>query len=187
MQMITRTLLFTLICLISISAQARESGEYQINAGDVLEVFVWNEDTLSREVIVRPDGFISLPLAGEFRAGGQTPAQVSAAIKSALQEYLNDEPVVTVSLTAMNGNIIYVLGKVNRPGAFPVVTSVDVTQALSWAGGLNAFADENDIQVIRRAPDGSQRAMEFEYGQIKKGKKLDSNILLKSGVVVVVP
>jgi polysaccharide export outer membrane protein len=179
--------LFVFICIMGVSAHARDAGNYQINAGDVLEIFVWNEETLSRDVIVRTDGFVSLPLAGEFRAGGQTPAELGKAIKLALKEYLNDEPVVTVSLKAMNGNIVYVLGKVNRPGAFPVVTRVDVAQALAWAGGLNSFADENDIQILRRLDDGSQKAMEFNYSQIKTGKKLDSNILLRSGDVVVVP
>jgi polysaccharide export outer membrane protein len=188
--MIKQIFLFLLVAVFAVfavSSQAREAGDYKINAGDVLDIFVWNEETLSREVIVRPDGFISLPLAGEFRAGGQTPAQVSAAVTTALKEFLNDDPVVTVSLRAMNGNIIYVLGKVNRPGAFPVVTQVDVAQALAWAGGLNTFADENDIQVLRRLADGSQQAMEFNYGQVKSGKKLESNIVLKSGDVVVVP
>ena len=185
--MIKQLFVFAFVSLLAMPSVAGKTGDYKINAGDVLEVFVWNEEELSREVIVRPDGFISLPLAGEFRAGGQTPTQLGSAVTTALKEYLNDEPVVTISLRAMNGNIIYVLGKVNRPGAFPVVTQVDVAQALAWAGGLNAFADENDIQVLRRNPDGSQQAMAFKYGQVKKGKKLESNIVLKSGDVVVVP
>lgn len=185
--MIKKFFLLLVISVFAVSAQSAQTGDYKINAGDVLEIFVWNEETLSREVVVRPDGFISLPLAGEFRAGGQTPDQVSTAITTALKEYLNDQPVVTISLRAMSGNIVYVLGKVNRAGAFPVATRIDVAQALAWAGGLNTFADENDIQVLRRNADGSQQAMKFHYGQVKNGKKLESNILLKSGDVVIVP
>lgn len=173
--------------LLGFAAAAADTGTYQINAGDTLEVLVWNEEALSRQVKVRPDGFISLPLAGEFRAGGKTPADLTAAIAEALSKYLNDKPVVTVSLLAMDGNIIYVLGKVNRPGAFPVAMPVDVTQALAWAGGLNAFADEKDIQVLRRDETGKQHAMSFNYAGVKSGEKLKSNIVLESGDVVVVP
>lgn len=168
-------------------AQTREAGDYKINPGDALEIFVWNEETLTRQVMVRPDGFVSIPLAGEFRAGGKSPKQLSDDIVTVLSEYLNDEPVVTVTTLATEGNIIYVLGKVNRAGAFPIATQIDVTQALAQAGGLNAFADENDIQVLRRQPDGTQQAMRFNYAGVKSGKKLESNILLRSGDVVVVP
>ena len=185
--MIKQILCFVLLSAIAASSYSAETGDYQINAGDILEIFVWNEETLTREVRVRPDGFISLPLAGEFRAGGQTPAQLTATITSALNEYLNDSAVVTVSLRAMDGNIIYVLGKVNRPGAFPVATKVDVTQALAWAGGLSTFADEGDIQVLRRDADGLQRAMSFDYSEVKSGEKLRHNIVLQSGDVVIVP
>ena len=123
--MFKQLILLVWCALFALSAQAVDVGDYKINAGDVLEVFVWNEETLSREVIVRPDGFISLPLAGEFRAGGRTPTQLSDAVKASLKNYLNDAPVVTISLKDMSGNVIYVLGKVNRPGAFPVATRVD--------------------------------------------------------------
>ncbi len=160
---------------------------YRINPGDVLGVFVWNEEVLTREVRVRPDGYISLPLAGEIRAGGRTPAEVTADLSDAIGKYLNDKPVVTVSLLSLDGNIVYVLGKVNRPGAFPVVAPVDVAQALAWAGGLNSFADEDDIQVLRRAADGSQSAIAFDYAAVKNGKELGTNIMLQSGDVVVVP
>ena len=185
--MFKQLILLVWCALFALSAQAVDVGDYKINAGDVLEVFVWNEETLSREVIVRPDGFISLPLAGEFRAGGKTPTQLSNAVKASLKNYLNDAPVVTISLRDMSGNVIYVLGKVNRPGAFPVATRVDVAQALAWAGGLNTFADEDDILVLRRNANGSQQAIEFDYGRLKSGKSLDSNIMLQSGDVVVVP
>ncbi|MEH6591235.1 MAG: polysaccharide biosynthesis/export family protein [Halioglobus sp.] len=174
-------------CSVTFGAYSQESGDYEINPGDSLEVLVWNEETLTRQVIVRPDGFISLPLIGELRAGGQTPSAVAEAVKLALAKYLADEAVVTVSTLSLAGNVVYVLGKVNRPGAFPVTAQVDVTQALAWAGGLNTFADEKDIQVLRRQADGSQQAFPFNYADVKSGKKLTSNIILKSGDVVIVP
>jgi len=185
--MIKQILCLVLASTLASASLAGETGDYQINAGVILEIFVWNEETLTREVRVRPDGFVSMPLAGEVRAGGQTPAQLTTAITSALNKYLNDDAVVTVSLRAMDGNIIYVLGKVNRPGAFPVNTQVDVTQALAWAGGLNTFADEDDIQVLRRDADGTQRALSFDYSDVKGGENLQSNIVLQSGDVVIVP
>lgn len=185
--MFTRFVFLLLLSVLAWGSHAGDFGEYRINAGDTLEIFVWNEEALTREVRVRPDGFISLPLAGELLAGGQTPAQLTSAITTALSKYLNDAPVVTVSLMAMDGNLIYVLGKVQRPGAFPVATSIDVTQALAWAGGLNAFADEKDILVLRRNSNGAQQALPFNYAGVKSGKKLESNILLQSGDVVLVP
>jgi polysaccharide export outer membrane protein len=160
---------------------------YRINPGDVLKLFVWNEESLGGEVIVRPDGVVSFPMAGQIQAGGNTTTEVEQLIVAGLARYLKGEPVVTVSLVRLDGNIIYVLGKVNRPGAFPVISSVDVTQALSLAGGLNAFADENSIKVLRRDKNGEQQALPFNYSAIKSGKKLESNIILKSGDVVVVP
>jgi polysaccharide biosynthesis/export protein len=182
-----RILVAILMSLLAAASFASETGDYEINSGDVLEVLVWNEEALSREVKVRPDGFISLPLVGEVRTGGLTPAAVSESIKTSLGAFLNDTPTVTVSLLSMDGNIVYVLGKVNRPGAFPISTKVDVTQALAWAGGLNTYADEKDIQVLRRDAAGVQRALPFNYAGVKSGKKLESNIVLKSGDVVVVP
>ncbi|TGD71870.1 polysaccharide export protein [Mangrovimicrobium sediminis] len=182
-----RTLVVAALALLSLAAQAQTAGNYKINPGDILEVYVWNEEDLTRQVRVRPDGFISLPLAGEVQAGGKTPAEVTTALGKALGKYLNDAPVITVSLVDLQGNIVYVLGKVNRPGAFTVSTPVDVTQALAWAGGLNSFADEGDIQILRRGSDGNQVSLEFDYGAVKNGEDLKSNILLRSGDVVVVP
>jgi polysaccharide biosynthesis/export protein len=181
-------LIYSLLLITqAIPVIASEVGNYEINPGDVLEIFVWNEEALSREVIVRPDGFISLPLAGEIAAGGHTASEISVAVSLALGNYLNDDPVVSVALRAMEGNLVYVLGKVNRPGVFPVAAQIDVTQALAWAGGLNTFADEKDIQVLRRLPDGTQQALPFNYAGVKSGKRLESNILLQSGDVVIVP
>ena len=168
------------------AAPANQS-TYQINPGDILHVFVWNEDSLTLDVVVQPDGFFNFPLAGTINAGGHTVSQVEKQIVHGLAGYMKDKPVVTVSLLKMSGNIVYVLGKVNRPGAYPVVRPVDVTEALAMAGGLNTFADENDIEVLRRGKDGKQHAIEFKYGKIKSGKHLDTNIVLKAGDVVVVP
>ena len=171
-----------------IDEEAREVGSYRINAGDVLSLQVWNEPSLSSEQFsVRPDGFVSIPVVGELQAGQKTIAELQALIAEDLSRYLKDAPTVVVSILASNGNLVYVLGKVGRPGAFPINGPMDVTQALAFAGGLNNFAAENKIKILRRDKNGVQKSIRFKYGQVKDGDKLETNILLQSGDVVLVP
>lgn len=175
--------------MVALSAQASNAEEagYQLNPGDVLNIFVWNEESLSRETLVRPDGYISVPLAGQLRAGGKTPAEVEEELSERLSNYLKDRPTVTVSLQAIHGNRIFVLGKVNRPGEYPIIRPTDVMQALSIAGGLDPFAAEGSIVVLRRNGDGSQESIPFRYNRVKSGRDLETNIVLRAGDVVVVP
>ena len=176
-----------ILCIgLFLSVQA-VAAPYTINPGDLLRVDVWNEEGLSREVLVRPDGKISLPMAGEIDTSKATPAEVSTKISSALQKYLKDAPQVVVSQVNVNGNKIYVIGKVANPGAYIISSDTDVMQALALAGGLNAFAAENDIRILRRQPDGKQISLSFRYGVVKAGEQLDSNIVLQSRDLVVVP
>jgi polysaccharide export outer membrane protein len=159
--------------------------DYGIQPGDVLTVSVWKEEGLQSEVLVRPDGGISFPLVGDVSAAGKSVQQLSALISERLVKYIPD-PVVTVSMKALSGNAVYVIGKVNKPGEFPVTHYVDVMQALSMAGGTNPFAALNDIKVLRRV-GGKQSAISFRYGDVESGKKLEQNIILKSGDIIVVP
>jgi len=177
------------VLMAALSAQASDAAEagYQLNPGDVLNIFVWNEESLSRETLVRPDGYISVPLAGQLRAGGKTPAEVEEELSERLSNYLKDRPTVTVSLQAIHGNRIFVLGKVNRPGEYPIIRPTDVMQALSIAGGLDPFAAEGSIVVLRRHGDGSQESIPFRYNRVKSGRDLETNIVLRAGDVVVVP
>jgi polysaccharide export outer membrane protein len=181
-------LLFNSIVVAQDSESEIETGSYKINAGDVLSLEVWNEPSLSSEQFsVRPDGFVSIPVIGEIRASKKTIVELQASIAKGLSRYLKDQPTVVVSVLASNGNLVYVLGKVGRPGAFPINGPMDVTQALAFAGGLNSFAAENKIKVLRRDDSGQQRSIKFKYGQVKDGDKLETNILLESGDVVLVP
>ena len=159
--------------------------QYAIQPGDVLEISVWKEEDLSRQVIVRPDGRINFPLAGEVVAAGKSVENLRQLLSERLQKYIPD-PVLTVSVLQLSGNTVYVIGKVNRPGAFPIVRNVDVMQALSLAGGTSTYAALNNIKVLRRE-NGEIRAIPFKYGEIEKGRNLEQNILLKPGDVVVVP
>ena len=182
-------LIASLLAAVNIQAQEQpETGTYKINPGDVLSLEVWNEPSLSSEQLaVRPDGFISVPVLGEQRAGGKTVTELQEAIAFGLTRYLKDKPTVVISVLGANGSRVFVLGKVLRPGSFALTGPLDVTQALALAGGLNSFAAENKIKVLRRDANGVQRAIKFRYGQVKDGDRLESNILLQSGDIVLVP
>jgi len=165
---------------------AQDVGDYRLNPGDVLQVSVWNEEELNREVLVRPDGGVSFPLVGDVNAAQRTVTDVQDAIRTRLASYVPDA-VVTVSVLAVNGNKVYVLGKVARPGEYVMSSTLDVMQVLAVAGGVTSFAAENKIQILRRGPDGKQQAIAFRYSDVKEGNALATNILLKSGDIVVVP
>jgi polysaccharide biosynthesis/export protein len=177
-----------LLLLTGVSAHTAEERAvtgYVIQPGDVLRVSVWKEEDLQQELLVRPDGGISFPLAGELVAGGRTVSDVQADLVSRIEEFIPD-PVVTVQVHMIEGNTIYVLGKVNRPGAYVMQRALDVTQALALAGGLATFAAENDISILRRAGE-TQTAIAFRYGDVQHGRDLGQNVLLMPGDVVVVP
>ena len=179
-----RLLLPILLALVSLPAVAQQSG-YRLNPGDILQVSVWKEEGMEREVIVLPDGMISFPLAGHLKAAGRSAAEVEQELVKRIGRYIS-EPVITVTVAAVAGNKIYVIGQVNRPGEFTVTRGIDVMQALSLAGGLTAFGDEDDIKVLRRE-DGRQQAFDFDYSAVKRGQDLGSNLILIPGDVVVVP
>jgi len=159
--------------------------DYRLQPGDVLTISVWKEKDLESEVLVRPDGGLSFPLAGEIRAEGQTVAAIRQTLVDRLKRFIPD-PVVTVAVKAIGGNHIYVIGKVSRPGEFPFSRPLDVMQALSLAGGATPYAALNDIVILRR-DNGVQRALPFRYADITRGRNLGQNVILESGDTVVVP
>jgi len=158
---------------------------YTVQPGDSLQVTVWKEQELQGEFLVRPDGGLSFPLAGAIEAAGHTVEEIRKVLASRLTKYIPD-PVVTVAVKAATGSRIYVVGKVNHPGDFPLIRPIDVMQALSLAGGATPFADVNDIRVLRRE-DGQQRVFRFRYDDVLRGRNLGQNIVLRSGDTVVVP
>jgi polysaccharide export outer membrane protein len=158
---------------------------YRLRAGDVLQVSIWKETDLQSEVLIRPDGGMTFALAGELQAAGHTVAELTSLLEERIRKFIPDA-VVTVSVKSAGGNRVYVIGKVNRPGDFPLSGPMDVLQALSLAGGATPFADTNGIRILRRDGD-RQTSIRFRYGDIAHGRRLDQNILLKSGDTVVVP
>ncbi len=178
---------YTLILLscIYISINTAMGSGYTVQPGDVLSISVWKEQDLQQLVLVRPDGGISFPLVGELSAQGSTVEDLRQEITRKLSKYIPDVQV-NVALQELNGNLVYVVGKVNRPGVYPFNRNVDVVQALGMAGGTNTFAALNDIKVLRREGN-TLRSISFRYNEIEKGRNLEQNIILQSGDTVVVP
>jgi len=171
-----------------IGASQSRGGDYQIGPEDVLEISVWKEQDLQlKEVLVRPDGWITFPLVGNVKAIGRTAQEIHDEITERLRKYI-PEPVVTVSVKKVAGYKIFVIGKVNKPGEYVVGRYVDVLQALTLAGGLTPFADEDSIRILRKDPESNRdEVLNFNYADIKKGRRLEQNIRLQSGDTVVVP
>ena len=158
---------------------------YVIGPEDVLDINVWKEPDVSRTVPVRPDGKISLPLINDVQAAGSTPQQLASAVTQKLRKYLN-EPQVTVIVTAINSQRVFVVGEVLRAGAFPLIPGMTVLQALSSAGGFTTFADVKKIHVMRLV-NGKHIEMPFNYRDVLRGDNPDQNIKLEPGDTVVVP
>ncbi len=196
--MITRTALSRVVQLalaaalcvtaqIALAAEAAPGRDpYRINPGDVLQISVWKEEDLQRDLLVNPDGHFAFPLAGDMLAEGKTVEELRQELTEKLGRFI-PEVVVTVSAVQLNGNKVYVIGQVNRPGEFVMNRATDVMQAISIAGGPTTFAALDDIPILRRGEQGSQIAIPFRYRDVQKGEKLDQNIILRAGDTVVVP
>lgn len=179
--------LLSILMLFTASAHAQGTNglEYRIGPEDVLHISVWKEEDLDRKVLVRPDGGVSFPLAGDIQVSGRTPLEVQDEIRSRLQRYVPDAEV-TVSVDEISGYTIFVLGEVDEPGQFTLGRYVDVVQAITLAGGFTPYADSKDIQILRRQ-DGREVTFDFNFRSISRGRNLEQNIILQSGDVVLVP
>src|SRR5271156_4630960 len=164
---------------------ATQDPNYIIGAQDVLDISVWKEPEVSRVVPVRPDGKISLPLLNDVPAAGMTPSQLAAQITVSLKKFVTS-PQVTVIVTTINSQRVYILGEVTRPGAFPLIPGMSVLQALSSAGGFTQFAKVKSI-FVRRLENGKETKYPFNYREVISGKKPEQDVLLKAGDTIVVP
>ena len=178
-------LLFILyFALAGSSAYAADDG-YRIGPGDVLQISVWKEEGMDQQVLVKPDGGITFPLAGDIQASGLTTQELTDVVRSRLEKYI-PAPVVTVSVLQTVSNKIYVVGKVARPGEYKATHYMDVLQALSLAGGLTPYADGDEIKIIRR--EGNVRKVyQFDYDAAVSGEGLEANIVLQAGDTIAVP
>jgi polysaccharide export outer membrane protein len=168
-------------------------GEFLLGPEDVLIVTVWKNQDLSREVVIRPDGMISLPLIGDVPAANLTANNLAKRISDRLTVYMAS-PIVSVQLKEVNSYFIFVLGEVPKPGKYPLKSYANVIQGISLAGGFNPFAKKNKIKVLRVTANGSsdpnekhQIEIPVQYDDILKGNATVGNFYLRSGDVIVVP
>ena len=159
---------------------------YRIGAGDILNIEVWRDESLTRQVVVLPDGNISFPLIGLVPAEGQTLDALKKTIFGKLVKYVPD-PIISMEVMRVNSLMIYVIGKVNRPGRFELTDDINVLQALALAGGLNTFARSSHVKIFREGKNEKTRIIQFDYDDVSKGKHLETNIKLQRGDVIVVP
>ncbi len=181
---ITVSLLMAATCL-----QASATDTYLLNPGDQLDISVWNEETLQKTITVLPDGMISFPLVGHLQAAGKSAAEVEEVIGVKLDTFIAD-PEVNVTVTSTKGNVVYVVGKVLKPGPVAMLQSTSVMQALAMAGGLNEFAAGNSIKIIRRSggsANATETILKVRYSDLEKGSDLSSNHILNAGDVIVIP
>ena len=164
---------------------ATQDPNYIIGAQDVLDISVWKESELTRTVPVRPDGKISMPLLNDVRAAGLTPNQLAAQITTSLKKFVTD-PQVTVIVTQINSQRVYILGEVTRTGAYPLLPGMTMLQALSSAGGFTQFANRKKIYMFR-VENGKQVKYPFDYKAVINGKQTEENVELKAGDTIVVP
>lgn len=167
------------------SGPATDTPTYAIGPGDLLHISVWKEPEISRDVLVRVDGKISVPLLGDVETSGLTPQQLSTELSERLRRFV-EVPHVTVSVAEANSTKFYVIGEVRKSGEFPLRSRVTVLQALAIAEGLGEFAKRDRILIIRRTKDG-QKTFPFNYNLVVAGKALDQNVLLLPGDTIVVP
>jgi polysaccharide export outer membrane protein len=159
---------------------------YVIGDEDLLVINVWKEPEVSRSIPVRSDGRISLPLIGEIQAAGRTPVQLEKDIAAKLRTYITD-PDVTVIVQQINSQKFNILGRVLKPGSYPLTGSTTVLDAIAAAGGFQDFAKEKDIYILRANPAGGETRLSFNYKDVIRGKHPEENIRLESHDTVVVP
>lgn len=166
-------------------APSPEPLSYIIGAGDVLHLFVWKEPELTRDVTVRLDGKITVPLLGDVEAAGRTPVELGADIGKNLGRFMTT-PSVTVGIAQARSARFYVLGEVAKPGDYPFPGGINVLQALALAGGCKEYAKTDRILIIRQE-GGTQIVMPVNYKRLASGRDLTQNILLRPGDTIVVP
>lgn len=158
---------------------------YKVGYGDVLEISVWKDEGLTKKVTVLPDGKFQFPLVGDIYAYGKTVQEIQTEIVAKISRFVPD-PILSVEVDKVQSMIIYVIGRVNRPGQYSLNKEVNVLQALSLAGGLNPFAERDEIKIFRSVGDVTDVLL-FDYDQVASGENLGMNIVLKRDDVVLVP
>ena len=158
---------------------------FVIGPDDSLSIVYWREKDMSAEVVVRPDGMISLPLLNDIAAAGLTPEQLRASISKSAAKFV-EEPTVSVVVKAINSRKVFITGQVAKPGNYPIAAPTTVLQLIATAGGVAEYSDKKKISIIRK-DNGKDVSFRFNYEDVMKGKNLSQNIELKPGDTVIVP
>lgn len=184
----TRVWLGFLALLAAMAPAFGQAEPYRLNAGDTVVITSFDDERLNRELVVLPDGTISYLAIGEVQAAGLTAQELQDSIYGKLVEagVLQPGSVISVFVSRPTGNTVYVIGQVQRPGAYTSPATIDVLQALSLAGGLTPFASRGGIKILR-TENGEQKVFLFDYDDLEDGRGLETNIRLRSGDTVVVP
>jgi len=178
-----------------LGTQVLAQGNYRIQPGDVLEISVLEDSNLNRQVLVRPDGGISMPIVGNIRAGGNTISAIERIVTERLASGFSITPTVSVALSRLadkpdpdeNNISIYLVGQVSRPGELSVEPGSTILQVLASAGGLGRFAADSRIQLRRAGRDGQERIFLFDYNAVERGARIETNIRVQNGDVILVP
>jgi polysaccharide biosynthesis/export protein len=160
---------------------AVDSNGYRVGPADVLKIEVWNEEKFSGPLTVHQDGKITLPLLGDLQAGGMTPVEIEQEVAKALSKYVV-KPLVTVTVLDVESKKYYMDGEVNHPGEYALAVPTTILEAISKAGGLQEFASEKKIYVLR----GTKR-IPFNYKEVLRGRHMEQNVPLEPGDHIVVP
>jgi polysaccharide export outer membrane protein len=159
--------------------------DYVVGEGDALHIDVWQEPEVSQNVVVRPDGKVSLPLVNEIKVSGMTPLEIQGLVAEKLRTFVN-QPKVTVTVMEVHSRKAFITGEVAHPGEYPLNTQVTVLQLIAQAGGFTPFAKTENIMILR-VSDGKEQRLKFKYKEVLRGKNTDQNIALEPGDTVVVP
>jgi polysaccharide biosynthesis/export protein len=170
----------------SIASASGQDAHYTIGSDDVLSISVWNEKELTESVPVRSDGNISMPLIGEIQATGKTPIQLEQDISTRLRAYVT-QPAVTVTVMQMNSRKFNILGRVKKPGSYPLTTTMTVLDAIALAGGFQDFAKQGRVYVLRQNPGGGEARLPFNYRNVIRGDHPEQNVRLEPHDTIVVP
>ncbi len=180
--------IFSILLANAPVAAAEEDGPgYLIGPEDILEIVVWRNTELSRQVTVRPDGRISLPLIGELGAAGLTPEELREEIVKRLKEYQQSAVVASVIVQDVNSYKVFILGQVQVPGGYTLRSRTTVLQALSLAGGFSQFASKNRIVLIRKRPDGLDDKIQVKFDDLVYDEESRANEYLRPGDTIFVP
>jgi len=158
---------------------------YVIGPEDVLSIVFWREKEMSADVVVRPDGKISLPILQDVYAAGYSPEELRTRLVELASQYLED-PNATVVVKEIHSRKVFITGEVSKPGSYPLIGDMNVLQLIAHVGGLLEYADAKNIVVVR-VENGQERRLKFNYKDVVRGKNINQNVTLKPGDTVIVP